>query len=81
VKLPDPRGSRREQLTPGFMPIVNTTAFDISDHPAISVPCAMIDGLPVGMMIIGRWFDDAMVYRAAAAYEALTDRDIYLAKR
>ena len=81
VKLPDPRGGRREQLTPGFMPIVNTTAFDVSGHPAISVPCAMIDGLPVGMMIIGRWFDDAMVYRAAAAYEGLTDRDIYIPKK
>lgn len=78
VKLPEPGAGRREQLTPGFMPIVNTTAFDVSGHPAISVPCAMVGGLPVGMMIIGRWFDDAMVYRAAAAYEGLTDREVYI---
>jgi amidase len=81
VKLPDAGAGRHEQLTPGFMPIVNTTAFDVSGHPAVSIPCAMIDGLPVGMMIIGRWFDDATVYRAAAAYEGLTDREIYIPKR
>lgn len=80
IKLPDPRAGRHEQLTPGFTPIVNTTAFDVSGHPAISVPCAMIDGLPVGLMIIGRWFDDAMVYRAAEAYESLTDRTIFIPK-
>jgi amidase len=78
--FPDPRGGITEQLTPGFSPIVNTSPFDVSGHPAVSIPCAMVDGLPVGMMIIGRWFDDAMVYRAAAAYEGLTDREVYIPK-
>jgi amidase len=64
-------------MTPGFMPIVNTTPFNVSGHPAISVPCAKIDGLPVGMMLIGRWFDEATLYRAAAAFERATDRTIF----
>jgi hypothetical protein len=33
------------------------------------------------MMIVGRWFDDDTVHRGAAAFEALTDRDIYVPKR
>jgi amidase len=78
VRLPPrPQTSRAEAMTPGFMPIVNTTPFNVSGHPAISVPCAKIDGLPVGMMLIGRWFDEATLYRAAAAFERATDRTIF----
>ena len=35
----------------------------------MSVPCGMIDGLPVGMMFIGRKFDESTVLRAADAFE------------
>jgi aspartyl-tRNA(Asn)/glutamyl-tRNA(Gln) amidotransferase subunit A len=41
--------------------------------PAISVPCGFADGLPVGLQIMGRAFDEATVLRVAAAYEAATD--------
>jgi amidase len=78
VKLPPrPQKSRAEAMTPGFMPIVNTAPFNVSGHPALSVPCAKIDGLPVGMMLIGRWFGEATLYRAAAAFERATDRTIF----
>ena len=43
--------------------------FDATGHPAISVPCGLSDGLPIGMMVVGRHFDDATVLRAAHAYE------------
>jgi aspartyl-tRNA(Asn)/glutamyl-tRNA(Gln) amidotransferase subunit A len=40
-------------------------------QPAVSIPCGMTrSGLPIGLQIIGRRFDDARVLRAAAAYEA-----------
>ena len=47
----------------------NTAPFDVTGNPAISVPCAFSDGLPVGLMLVGRHFDDATVLRAAHAYE------------
>ena len=47
----------------------NTAVFDATGHPAISVPCGLSDGLPIGMMLVGRHFDDATVLRAAHAYE------------
>ncbi len=47
----------------------NAVPFDLTGHPAISVPCGRIDGLPIGMMIIGRWFDEDTVLRATYAYE------------
>lgn len=47
----------------------NTAAFDLTGHPSISVPCKGNKGLPVGLMLAGRHFDDATVLRAAHAYE------------
>jgi amidase len=50
----------------------NTAAFDVTGNPALSVPCGMSDGLPVGMMLVGRHFDDATVLRAGHAYVSRT---------
>jgi amidase len=50
---------------------VNTAPMDLTGHPAISVPVGLIDGLPAGMMIVGKRFDDATVLRVADAYESL----------
>jgi amidase len=47
----------------------NTAPFDVTGHPAMNVPCAMSEGLPVGMMLIGRHWEDAIVLRAARAFE------------
>ena len=46
-----------------------TFPFNLSGQPAISVPCGLAgDGLPVGLQIVGRQFDDVSVLRAAAAF-------------
>jgi len=52
---------------------VNTCPFNATGHPAITVPCALRDGLPVGMMLVGRHFDEPTIYRAAHAYEQAQD--------
>lgn len=49
--------------------IGNTAPFDVSGHPACSVPAGLVDGLPAGLMIVGRHFADATVLRVAHAYE------------
>lgn len=42
--------------------------------PSLAVPCGFDpDGLPVGMQIIGRPFDEATLFRAGAAYQGVTD--------
>ncbi|MFZ8880571.1 MAG: amidase [Paracoccaceae bacterium] len=56
-----------------FEMLVNTAPFDITGHPAMSVPCGMSDGLPVGMMLVGRRYEESTIYRAAGAFEAATD--------
>ena len=43
----------------------NTGQFDVTGHPAISVPCGTSAGLPVGAMLVGRHFEEATLYRLA----------------
>jgi amidase len=51
--------------------VLNTCALDLTGHPAITVPVgADPTGLPVGLQVIGRHFDEATLYRAAAVVEA-----------
>ena len=48
----------------------NTCSFDVSGHPAFTVPCGRVNGLPVGLMLVGRHFDEATLIRLASAIEA-----------
>ncbi len=51
-----------------------TTPYNLSGLPAVSVPCGFTSsGLPIGMQIGGRAFDEATVLQVASAYEQATD--------
>lgn len=51
-----------------------TIPVNLAGVPGISVPCGFSDeGLPVGLQIIGKAFDEGTVYRAAHAYEQATE--------
>jgi aspartyl-tRNA(Asn)/glutamyl-tRNA(Gln) amidotransferase subunit A len=48
-----------------------TYPFNATGQPAATVPCGLVDGLPVGLQIVGRRGDDALVLRLARAFERL----------
>ncbi|MGO4548609.1 Asp-tRNA(Asn)/Glu-tRNA(Gln) amidotransferase subunit GatA [Paenibacillus sp. 2TAB23] len=50
-----------------------TIPVSLAGVPAISVPCGMADGLPIGLQIIGKAFDESTVLRAAHAFEQHTE--------
>ena len=52
-----------------FYTVLNTCQFDITGHPALSAPCGFRNGLPVGMMLTGKHFDEPGIYKAAYAFE------------
>jgi len=46
--------------------------FNLTQQPAISIPCGLNrDGLPMALQLVGPMFGDALVLRAARAYESL----------
>ncbi len=75
---------RAQELPPADAPIeasvgaawiglANTSPFNVSHHPAMSIPCGVVDGLPVGMMLVGRYWEESTIYRAAYAFEQHED--------
>ena len=73
TKLPDPAGPRMDIINRAFEMLPNTAPFDVTGHPAITLPCGMSDGLPAGLMLIGKHWNEATIYKAADAYEKSHD--------
>lgn len=67
--IPSPDAPVEEVLGRALEMVANTCPFDVTGHPACSVPAGLSDGLPVGLMIVGKLFDDATVLRVAQALE------------
>lgn len=73
---PPPHGTnmdleRMHETGPGFAETANTEPFNLSHHPAISIPCGTVDGVPVGAMFVGNHFDEMTLFTLAAAVEDL----------
>jgi amidase len=47
----------------------NTEAFNLTGHPALSVPCGKSNGLPVGMQLVGPYYADSLLVQVADAFE------------
>ncbi|MDQ2802282.1 MAG: amidase, partial [Pseudomonadota bacterium] len=69
TKIPAADAPTSEIIQRGLEMITNTAPFDCTHHPAMSLPCGMVDGLPVGAMLIGKMYNEETIYRAAAAFE------------
>jgi amidase len=67
--LPGPDASLEEKIQRAFEVNDSTCGFDVTGHPAMSIPCARIDGLPVGLLAVGPAFGEALVLRVARACE------------
>jgi aspartyl-tRNA(Asn)/glutamyl-tRNA(Gln) amidotransferase subunit A len=73
--FPYPAVTFAEDLSlPAWARTSMTRTFNLTGQPAISVPCGFSSaGLPIGLQLAGRVFEDATVLRAARAYERATD--------
>jgi hypothetical protein len=80
TKLPDPAGPRMDIISRGFEMLPNTAPFDVTGHPAITLPCGMSEGLPAGLMLIGKHWNESTIYKAADAYEKSHDWKKVMAK-
>jgi amidase len=71
--LPPPDAPRELYIQRAFEMLPNTAPFDATGHPAMSIPCGMSDGLPIGLMLIGKHYGESTIYRAAGAFEKAGD--------
>ena len=71
--IPKPGAPRMESIQRASEMLPNTAPIDVTGHPSMSVPCGMSDGLPVGMMLTAKHFDEVTIYRAASAFEKAGD--------
>jgi aspartyl-tRNA(Asn)/glutamyl-tRNA(Gln) amidotransferase subunit A len=66
-------GEKADDPLAMYLNDVLTIPVNMAGLPGISIPCGLSDGLPVGLQIIGKAFDEATVLRAAHAYQQVTD--------
>ena len=71
--LPSADVSPETVIDLAFENIDNTCPFNLTHHPALSVPCGMAEGCPIGMMLVARPFAEITLYSAAYAFEQTTD--------
>jgi amidase len=67
--LPPADAPRELVIQRAFEMIANTAPFDVTGHPAMSLPCGQSDGRPIGAMLIGKHWEEPTIYRAAHAFE------------
>ncbi|MBP1909773.1 Asp-tRNA(Asn)/Glu-tRNA(Gln) amidotransferase subunit GatA [Methanolobus bombayensis] len=58
-----------------YLADVNTVPINLAGVPSISVPCGLADGMPVGLQIIGKHFDENTIIKAAYSFEQNTDHN------
>ena len=68
-ELPGPDAPYDEIVNKALFNLVNTCTFDLTHHPAITVPCGRSDGLPIGLMLVGKHWEEETILRAAHAFE------------
>jgi amidase len=73
TEIPPPDAPREVYVDRALNMQQNTCPFDVSGHPALTVPCGKVGGLPVGMMLVGRPFEEATLIRLARAFEKTGD--------
>jgi aspartyl-tRNA(Asn)/glutamyl-tRNA(Gln) amidotransferase subunit A len=55
-----------------YLADIFTVPANLAGLPALSLPCGRAGGLPVGLQLLGRAFDEATLVRAGAAYQQAT---------
>lgn len=53
----------------------NTAPFNLTGHPAASLPCGTVDGLPASLQLVAPRFDEETLFHVASAWETLSDDD------
>jgi aspartyl-tRNA(Asn)/glutamyl-tRNA(Gln) amidotransferase subunit A len=68
-----PIGSKNDDPVKMYLEDIYTIAVNLAGLPGISVPAGMVNGLPVGLQIVGRDFAEAQLLNVAHKFQQVTD--------
>ena len=71
--VPFKLGEKLDDPLQMYLSDVCTIPVNIAGLPAMSIPGGFVDGLPVGLQVIGKAFDEATLLRVGYAYQQATD--------
>lgn len=66
-------GEKTKDVLSMYLSDIYTVPVNMAGIPAISVPCGFVDGLPVGLQIMGNYFDEGKLFNIAYSYEQSVD--------
>lgn len=66
-------GSKTDDPVAMYLNDIYTIAANLAGIPAMSLPCGFADGLPVGLQLMGNFFDEARLLNVAHQYQQATD--------
>ncbi len=72
-ELAFPLGEKSGDPVTMYLSDIYTVTANLVGAPGISIPCAPVDGMPVGLQLLGRRLDEATLLRAADAFQRRTD--------
>ncbi|HUG52829.1 MAG TPA: amidase, partial [Vicinamibacteria bacterium] len=65
-------GAKTQDPLQMYLEDVFTVPANLAGIPGLSLPCGLVDGLPVGLQLLGRPFDEATLLRAGQTYQEAT---------
>ncbi len=71
-------GEKTDDPLQMYLADIFTVPANLAGIPGLSLPCGLVDGLPAGLQLLARPFDEATLLRAGAAYQAATDHHLAL---
>ncbi|HPZ43899.1 MAG TPA: Asp-tRNA(Asn)/Glu-tRNA(Gln) amidotransferase subunit GatA [Bacillota bacterium] len=66
-------GEKTEDPLEMYMSDICTISVNLAGIPGMSIPCGFVEGMPVGLQLMGRHFDEGTLLRAAYTFEQNTD--------
>jgi aspartyl-tRNA(Asn)/glutamyl-tRNA(Gln) amidotransferase subunit A len=69
-------GEKTDDLLAMYLSDIYTVSANLAGLPGISIPCGPVDGLPVGLQLLGRALDEETPLRVADAYQRISDHHL-----
>ena len=66
-------GDKADDPVAMYMEDIFTLSLNLAGLPGMSVPCGLVNGLPVGLQLIGNYFDESRLLNVAHQYQQVTD--------